>query len=304
MSEPLASFTVRPRGPFELANQNAHFNPWPELASEPGTVAMAMPVEGWKGSVAVTLREIADGSLAGAVHGDGDAARAKAMALAAMSLDEDGSGWAAIGEKDPRIGEIQRFYRYLRPSLFQSPYEAAAALVIGHRITIDQTRRLRAAIAVEHGAAIDVGGEILHAFPGPREILALSSVRSLGTLKVERLHGVARAALDGILDRAHLRALAEAEALAELQTIPGIGPFFSVGILYRGAGLADGLLEDEFTRQIVRTAYDLPADSGEEGFRRVTDAWRPYRSWATVLLHARMRETGRFPSRRPGGPSR
>ncbi|MGI8941002.1 MAG: hypothetical protein ACR2H7_03775 [Actinomycetota bacterium] len=57
--------------------------------------------------------------------------------------------------------------------------------------------------------------------------------------KVEQLHAVARAALEGRLDATRLRARPRAEALAELRHLPGIGDFFAELILVRGAGDPD-----------------------------------------------------------------
>lgn len=292
------TFSVRPHGPFDLAHQNRHFNPWPVLAGDPAAVAMAFPVEGWTGSAVVTLRARPDGTLDGAVHGAGDPGRARAQALAAMSLDEDGGGWPAVGARDPRLGEIQAHYRHLRPSMFHSPYEAAAAFTIGHRIRVEQSRRIRAGVALRHGTPIEVAGETFHAFPGPRDLLRLEAIEGVSAAKVDRLHGVAQAALDGLLDRGHLRGLPEPEALEELQTISGIGPFFANGILYRGAGLADGYPWDPVTRRIVRTVYEVSDATSDEELEPLTDAWRPYRGWAVVLLHAWARETGQMPSPR------
>ena len=61
----------------------------------------------------------------------------------------------------------------------------------------------------------------------------------LPPVKIERLHGIARAALDGDLDAGRLRAMETAQALVELQRIPGIGLFSAELILIRGAGHPD-----------------------------------------------------------------
>ena len=52
-----------------------------------------------------------------------------------LSLDVDGSGFLAVGKRDPVVGELQRRYPGLRPVGFWSPYEAAAWTIIRPRQT-------------------------------------------------------------------------------------------------------------------------------------------------------------------------
>ena len=127
-------FEFIPSGLFDLANQNQYFGGWPTLKNDPKTIVMAFPVEGWKGSAAVTLRQETDGRIAGQVYAPAEITeKARLQALAALSLDIAAQSWPEVGKRDLFIGELQRKYRLLRPNLFHSPYEAAAGFIIGHR---------------------------------------------------------------------------------------------------------------------------------------------------------------------------
>jgi DNA-3-methyladenine glycosylase II len=251
---------------------------------------MAFPVEGWRSSAAVVMRQ-RHGTIAGEVYGaaDRDADHAWHQALATVSLDVDGSGFVEVGRRDPVIGKLQADYRNLRPALFHSPYEAACAFVIGHRITIQQTRRVRQRLAEEGGAAIAVEATTVHAFPDPRALLGLNAIAGIAPLKVERLHGVARAALQGTLDRTRLRSLPEPEALQQLRTLPGIGEFFAQGILMRGAGLVDAVTDDELTPRAIQLLYGLAERPDRAAVLERAASWRPYRMWAVVLLNVWLR---------------
>jgi len=269
------TFTFSPQGPFDLPHQNQYFNGWPLIDSGQALV-MAFPVEGWHGSAAVTLRQDQSGELEGAVYGSPDVwEEAQRQALAAMSLDEDGSDWPSVGARDAFVAELQPKYHYMRPTLFHSPYEAASAFIIGHRIRIQQGRNLRAGIAHELGETVEVAGEQFFAFPSPKKLLTLEAYRGLNETKISRLHAVAQAALDGWLDRAYLRSLDYDVALTNLETLPGIGPFFSQGILYRGAGKKDGFTHDDMTYQAMRRAYGLSEDASEEALLAIAERWRP-----------------------------
>jgi DNA-3-methyladenine glycosylase II len=279
----LTSFEVTPSGPYDLDNQNRYFGGWPTID---GAVALAFPVEGWKASAAVLVRQRGD-RISGEVHGatGPDAELAWLQTLAALSLDVDGEGYVEVGRRDPVIARMQAEYDFLRPLLFHSPYEAACGFTIGHRLSQAQSRRIRREIADIHGEKFAFGDQALHAFPLPSRLLKLDTLPGVAGAKIDRLHAFARAAIDGWLTREWLRSVPPEEALARLETLPGIGPFFSQGILYRGAGLADAMPDDDFTVKAVRAACEMPADAGAGEVLARTDRWRPYRMWCCVQLH-------------------
>jgi DNA-3-methyladenine glycosylase II len=126
----------------------------------------------------------------------------------------------------------------------------------------------------------------------------VSSVPGVPAEKIGRLHAIARAALEGLLDRARLRELPVDEAAAELRRLPGIGPFYSSAIVLRGAGLVDALPPDEITLAGVGRLYGLDRAATARELESIGDTWRPYRMWCSVLVHVSER---RF--RTDGGPA-
>jgi DNA-3-methyladenine glycosylase II len=293
-------FAFRPTGPYDLANQNEYFGGWPTPAGDGSAIVVAFPIEGWQASAAVVVRQSTDDELALEVFGAGEhQAKATEQALATLSLDIDGGAWPDVGSRDPHIGRLQATYRFLRPVLFTSPYEAAANFVIGHRISMKQGRAIRARMAQELGTQIEVQGEVFAAFPAPEKLLALSEFRGLSSVKIERLHGVAEAALSGSLDRTHLRELPLEEASQEIRQIDGIGPFFAAGILNRGAGLVDDITDDDLTKYAVQVGYELSAAPSQAEVLAIARNWEPYRMWTVVLLHVWLRREVGLPRRRP-----
>src|SRR4051794_18365149 len=194
-------------GPYDLARQSEFFGDWVHAAGD--GIVMAFPVEGWTHSAAVVLRQ-RGGVIEGEVRGAGGcrgAEAAWAQALAVLSLDADGTGYPAVGERDPVLGELQRKHAFLRPVLFHSPYEAACAFVIGHRMRMTQSRAIRARMAREYGEAFQAGGATVHAFPSPHRLREVTATPGVGDEKIARLHGIADAAMNGLLDRGRLRDL-------------------------------------------------------------------------------------------------
>jgi DNA-3-methyladenine glycosylase II len=296
----MAPYTFRPHGPFDLASQNEYFGGWPTLAGNSSAIVIALPVEGWQTSAAVVASQDTEEQLNLEVFGArAHEEKAVEQALAALSLDIDGRAWPEVGKRDEHMAGLQSKYNFLRPVLFNSPYEAAASFIIGHRISMKQGRAIRARMAEELGTKIEVRGEAFAAFPGPERLLTLSEFRGLNSTKIERLHGVARAALAGSLDRARLRDLPVEEALQELRRIDGIGPFFASGILNRGAGVVDDITDDDLTKHAALVAYELPEPPSQADVLRIAENWKPYRMWAEVLLHVWLRREVGLPRRRP-----
>jgi DNA-3-methyladenine glycosylase II len=283
MKSPRWRFEVVPQGPFDLETEATRFGGWPRLGDG---IVVAFPIEGWNSSAAVVMRQRGD-TITGDVHGAGEAEaeRAWQQAMATVSLDVDGAGFVDVGRRDKVIGRLQTEYQSLRPVLFHSPYEAACAFIIGHRITILQTRRIRQRLAEEVGASIEIEGTTFNAFPDPRALLKLETFPGIASTKIERLHHVARAALEGTLDRARLRSLPEPEALAQLRALPGIGEFFAQGILMRGAGLVDAVTDDDLTPRAIQLLYELAERPDRAAVLKRAEVWRPFRMWAIVLLN-------------------
>ena len=192
--------------------------------------------------------------------------RALAQAARVLSLDHDGTGYAEI--EDPIVRELQQQSGYLRPVLFHSPYEAAAWSVLSARTGHAQATKLRDALS--HDGI----------FPTPEQLLELDHVDGMPDLKIPRLHGIARAALEGRLDREPLLAQAANEAYTQLQDLPGIGPFYAGLIYIRAVGPTDLAPKGEpRLDEAVKQRWGRPLED-------VSDGWKPFRTWVSVLVRA------------------
>jgi DNA-3-methyladenine glycosylase II len=148
-----------------------------------------------------------------------------------------------------------------------------------------QAAAIKSRMSRELGEPVSIHGHTMQAFPAPSKLLALESYPGLFGAKLTNLQAVARAALDGRLAATNLRSLPDAQALAELQKLPGVGPFSSQLILLRGAGHPDFLtFEEPRFRRAVGHAYGLDHEPTDADLERISEAWRPYRMWITFLL--------------------
>jgi len=216
--------------------------------------------------------------------GDGDLEAAAVQACRFLALDVDGRGWPQVGRRDPVMADAQARLPGLRPCGFHSPYEAAAWSVLAQRLRISQAARLRAELIARHGQD--------GAFPPPRT-LARAGLDLPGR-KSEYLRAVAEAALDGLLDGAVLRAVDPDEAVQRVQQIKGLGPFAAELVVVRGANAPDALPSREHRLNAEITERYGPGRTLAE----LSEAWRPYRTWAAVHLRAlREQRTGEIAGR-------
>jgi DNA-3-methyladenine glycosylase II len=173
----------------------------------------------------------------------------------------------------------------LRPTLFGSPYEAAVWGVLSARISMRQAASVQARISAEHGAALEVAGELRHGFPSPAALLRIDAVPGLAAEKLRRLHGIAEGALDGQLEVNRLRALGGVGAREELRRLRGIGPFWAAGIWLRACGVVDEFpAEERACRAALARLHGRPEDADLADLADLIEQLAPYRMWSALLL--------------------
>ena len=305
----METFTMVPRGPFSLVASvqflegfapAAHTGP---RSAADTSLELAFPMEGSWQTVGVRLRqdagEVTAEVVSPAASGPELVAELRPQVERILSLDVDGSGFLAVGERDPVVGEIQQRYPGLRPVGFWSPYEAAAWTIIGHRIRITQAAAIKARMAERLGEPVSFGGRVVHAFPSPMRLAELDTFPGLAGRKPEWLRSLAQAALVGQLDAARLRAMPHEVAMTDLKKLPGIGDFSAGLILLRGAGDPDAVPGQEpRLARAVALAYGLPGPDTPEQLRDISEHWRPYRTWVTLLLRTQLEyQTGEITGR-------
>ena len=281
------TFTIVPRGPFSLA-EAIGFGFGQRDAAADDVMRLAFCLDGYEHQAGVEVRQD-DAGVHGIVYGPGaeslEAVRQQVARV--LSLDYDAAGFLQAGERDPVLRSVQEAAPGLRPPLFYSPYEAAAWAVLSVRRPPKQMMAVRERLSHAHGAVFDLAGQQLAALPTPEQMLRVASFPGIAPDRMERLHGVARAAQEGRLDAGHLLALSPEEAMARVREIPGIGPFYSALIVIRGTGFADVLpVGEPRLLTLVERLRNLRGPVSDDELRSLAEAWKPFRTWAAVLIRA------------------
>ncbi len=287
MTEATRDLIITPDGAFSLAAA-ASFGFGPNTGRpkpDGNSMTLAFVADDLVHQSAAILNQDADGAIRTRVFGDADTELVEAQIRRVLSLDHSGSEWAAVGARDAVIGRLLSEHPGLRPVLFHSPYEAAAWSVLSQRRHRTQATAVRRRLSAAHGRVFKLPNGDVEAFPLPENLLRVSTFPSLEPQRIERLHDVARAALEGLLDPARLLAMEPEAALADLQRLPGIGPMYAGLILLRSTGATDILtLNEPHLPAYVAHFYGLPKPAARVELQQIAEAWKPYRTWTSVLI--------------------
>jgi DNA-3-methyladenine glycosylase II len=274
-------------GPFSLAAAAA-FGFGPNTGRprpDEHLMRLAFVTDDMEHQAGAVVRQQQDGTLLAEISGVRDTPAAVSQLRRILSVDRPVDGWLEAGRKDPVLGALQARHAGLRPVLFHSPYEAAAWGIIAQRRHRAQAAALRVRLSAELGRPFELAGQTEYAFPLPERLRELDSFPGMEPARVARLRGVAERALRHQLDPARIIALETGQALAGLQAVPGIGPVYAGLILLRSTGVTDALtLGEPRLPSYLRHYYSLPEIPGDEEIRRLAEPWRPFRTWAGVLI--------------------
>ncbi len=188
-----------------------------------------------------------------------------------------------------------------RPVSFASPWDAGVWGLLVQRISMPQAAALRKKLALSHGHTVkmngDVGGATFHVFPSPARLLAIGPADVPAGIPAEkwaRLRGLAEVAIKGGLDVDVLRPLPFDDAVERLLTIRGVGPWTAQHIALRGTGSVDALaLEEPRVRAAIAHAAQRATIDDDEA-ARIADGWRPFRTWALVMVVLHLSRTGNW----------
>lgn len=122
---------------------------------------------------------------------------------------------------------------------------------------------------------------------GPRRIVAASDddLRAAGLSRQKIRY--ARALAEARLDYAALRTAPDAEVIATLTRVPGIGVWTAEIYAMFSLGRADVFAPGDLALQeAARLLYDLPERPKERALRQMAEAWTPWRAVAARQLWA------------------
>lgn len=181
----------------------------------------------------------------------------------------------ALGAHIARVGRLKR-----DPPEFQEPYYALLSAVAHQQL------HARAAEAILHRLKL-LTGEVL---PAPDALLALpdEALRGCGfsANKMAAIRDLAAKAADGTIpSRARAQRLSDAQLIARLTSIRGVGQWTVEMLLIFTLRRPDVLPVDDFgVREGYRRLHGLETQPKPKALALIGEAYAPYRSTAALYL--------------------
>ena len=163
----------------------------------------------------------------------------------------------------------------VEPDLWRSLVGA----IVGQQLSVAAARTIRGRVAA-------LGS---NHFPTPAEILAVPEdvLRGAGLsrAKVAYVRDLAARWEAGELDPEAITKLPDEEVIERLVRVKGIGRWTAEMVLIFSMGRPDVFAVDDLGLRIgAQRAYDLPERPDKVELMRIGEAWRPYRSVASLYL--------------------
>ncbi|OLB95539.1 MAG: hypothetical protein AUH30_14830 [Candidatus Rokubacteria bacterium 13_1_40CM_68_15] len=211
-----------------------------------------------------------------------------------FGLDFDLPGFYRLAKADPALaGLIEPLYG-LRPTLSPTAIEMLVGAITAQQLNLAFAFTLRARLVKRYGECVCIGGDDVYTFPEPA-VLARVRVASLrgmqfSTAKAVAIRGVAQAMLDGGIDPAAFVTAGNAEIIASLTALRGIGRWTADWYMARCLGRGDVCpAGDLAVRKAFHHYYGRGRAFSEDGIRRRAAAWGAYQTLAVHYLLAGMR---------------
>jgi AraC family transcriptional regulator, regulatory protein of adaptative response / DNA-3-methyladenine glycosylase II len=209
-----------------------------------------------------------------------------------FDLRTDLAPFRAHARRDPTLRRVVAGRPAVRALQYLDPFEGILRAVLGQQVSLAAARTMAdRLVRIAPGKAPTLDGFRPLAFPTARELAALGAdvLRSIGLTRAKSatLAAVARAVRDGVLDWERLRRAPPDRAEADLTALPGIGPWTAAYTRMRCLGHPDAFPAGDLgVRQALARARPSRRPWTEARARAAAEAWRPWRSYATLALWA------------------
>jgi len=211
-----------------------------------------------------------------------------------FGLDADLPGFYRMAKADSVLADLVSSLYGLRPTLAPGGLEMLVGSIIAQQVNLTFAFTLRARLIRRYAEPVTMGGETVYAFPEARALagLRVATLRAMqfSTRKAEYIRDVARAVTAGRLDLTALAQASNAEVIACLTALRGLGRWTADWYLARCLGRGDACpAGDLAVRKVFDRHYGRGTPLSEEAIRRRASAWGEYQALAIHYLLVGMR---------------
>jgi DNA-3-methyladenine glycosylase II len=176
--------------------------------------------------------------------------------------------------------DVDAMLRDRRRYRFPDHYAALVRSIVGQQLSTRSANAIYGRLTERFGGRPPTPDEVLADDPDELRIAV-----GLSHAKTAYLRSLAEHVLDGSLQLDQLRGLPDADVIAELTTVKGIGEWSSHMFLMFDLGRPDVLaFGDLGIRKAVQLHYGLDALPDTPTLERIAAPWSPYRTLACLFL--------------------
>ena len=199
-----------------------------------------------------------------------------------FDLDADPSAIAEILGADPVLGPLMSSRPGLRIPGAIDGFELGVRAILGQQVSVANARGMAARLVKRLGTPVAIpAGTLTHYFP-TAAALADADLQGLGFTRgrVAALKALSQAVAAGdlVLDRGADRT----SVAAQLQALPGIGPWTASYIALRALGDPDALPVHDLGLRRALERLGRPGDA--KSIAALAEAWHPWRGYGAFLL--------------------
>jgi DNA-3-methyladenine glycosylase II len=295
------NFVLSPEGPLDVGATLSRYRIWgedPVNRLGDGVFRRVLRLDGALHPYEVRWRGSVDDARLDVKVLDGRSARVRDAVTYEVrrifGLDFDLVGFYRMAKADPVLADLVSSLYGMRPTLAPGGLEMLVGSIVAQQVNLTFAFTLRARLIRRHGAAVTVDGETVYAFPEARDLarIRVASLRKMqfSTRKAEYIRDVARAVVAGALDLTALAGATNAEVIARLTALRGLGRWTADWYLARCLGRGDACPAGDLA---VRKAFDRHYGRGrplsEEAIRRRARAWGDHQTLAIHYMLVGMR---------------
>lgn len=207
-------------------------------------------------------------------------AKLRRLVTRMFDLDVDLGAFHALASGDLLLRDLVATRPWIRLPQYLDPFEGTVRAILGQQVSLAAASTMVDRLVRRVG---DPAPDSFLAFPRPEAVAALGhqGLIELGLTraKAASIHGLALADLDWD----HLRTAPAEQAEAELDALPGIGPWTASYVRMRTLGDRDAFpAADLGVIKALRAL--LPKEPTPVQIAALAESWRPWRAYATLHL--------------------
>jgi AraC family transcriptional regulator of adaptative response / DNA-3-methyladenine glycosylase II len=197
-----------------------------------------------------------------------------------FDLDVDLGAFHALASGDPLLRDLVATRPWIRLPQYLDPFEGTVRAILGQQVSLAAASTMVDRLVRRVG---DPAPAPFLAFPRPEAVAALGQQGlielGLTRAKAASLHGLALADLDW----ERLRTAPAEEAEAELDALPGIGPWTASYVRMRTLGDRDAFPAADLG--VIKALRALLSEEPTPSrIAALAESWRPWRAYATLHL--------------------